>query len=489
MALLVPAGAGGAVGALDYEGCISGEDLVLDDPCLLIPDAAPGGTDSGLDTVESVTVSDDGTSVYAVARADDSIARFKRSGSGALTYKGCISGDDSAGCRALDTASLNGGASGLDDLRALVVSHDGKSAYATAANDDAVARFHRKPSSGKLTFRGCISGETETGPTGSDACALLPSAAPSGTDSGLDHPKSLVLSADGKSLYVGSTEDAAIALFKRDTSNGKLTYQDCITGETQSGPTGSAACAETDEAGSSGNESGLDDPRGLVVARKGRFLLGVSSDDDALFVFDRDIQTGALTPDVCLSGETETVTAGACDGLTDTAGGADSGMDDTRSLAQSPDGKSIYVVSRFDSAIYHILRSEPPECWSADTGAAADSPCHSIGTPTAGGNNTGLGAAESVVISRDGRSLYVSAANDASIARFKRNTNTGALTFKGCISGETESAACEQIPSATSGGLDSGLDFPQFIAISRDGLSLYSSSGSDDAVASFRRNR
>ena len=49
------------------------------------------------------------------------------------------------------------------------------------------------------------------------------------------------MSPDGATLYVVSLEDDAIARFTRNTANGKLAYKGCITGETQSGPAGSAA--------------------------------------------------------------------------------------------------------------------------------------------------------------------------------------------------------------------------------------------------------
>lgn len=492
-ALIGPASASAAVGDLTYKGCISGNTALGPDHCELTAGAASNGTLSGLNSVESVTVSPDGRRVYAAGRDDDSIALFKRDPQrGALTFAGCYTGDSLSGaCDQIPTDTSGGHGSGLDDVRAVAIAPGGKQAYTVSAQDDAVARFKRHVN-GRLEFLDCVTGDTDSGPGGTGACTQLPSAAAGGANSGLDHPKSLVVSPDGKSLYVASTEDTAIVRFKRDTASGELTFKDCVTGETESGSAGSGACTEIDADGGNGDNSGLDDPRGLAVTKDGKTLLGVSSDDDALFVFDR-AGNGALTFDSCFTGESETAAANPdCDTLIATSNGTDSGFDDSRSIAVSRDASSIYLVSRFDAAIVHFQLSGPQgvECYSADTGAAGDDPCISILTPTAGGNNSGFGSPESAVLSHDGRTLYVSSANDAGVAAFKRNLDTGALSFKGCITGEIGvDPPCEGIPEMTANGLNSGLDFPQFIGLSPDDKSLYVAAAGDDAVATFKRKR
>jgi DNA-binding beta-propeller fold protein YncE len=478
-----------AVGDLSYKGCISGESESGPDACKLIPGATSGGGLSGLNAIESVTVSPDGRQVYGIARVDASIAIFKRDRKkGALKYKGCLTGDTTVGaCDQIPTATAGGQASGLDDVRALAIAKGGKSVYAVSANDDAVARFGRD-GKGLLLFKDCLSGDTATGLSGTGACETISSASAGGGNSGLDHPKSLAISADGKSLYLAATEDAAIAQFKRTTGSGALEYEQCVTGETQSGSTGSGACAETDGDGSNGDNSGLDDPRGLALTKKGKQLVGVSSDDDALFAFDRDRDNGDLAFDGCFTGESETVANAGCDASFPTAGGADSGFDDTRSLALGKGGKDIYVVSRFDASVVHFRINGGIECLSADTGAGGGDPCDSIATPAVSGQDTGLQYLESAVLSADGRTLYVSAAADAGVTTFKRNLDTGVLTYKGCITGES-GLPCDEIGDATTGGDNSGLSFPQFIALSPDDKSLYVTASNDDAVARFNRKR
>jgi 6-phosphogluconolactonase (cycloisomerase 2 family) len=506
-AALIAAGLAIASGAkLTYRNCITGE-LESDSACTAIPSATSGGSGSGLNAVESVTVSRDGRWVYAMARQDDSIARFKRARrTGRLTYRDCLTGDiqsDSGACTEIPTASSGGAGSGLDDVRALVISRDGLNAYAVVAgqDDDAVARFSRDPLNGELTFQDCIAGATFSGPgpVGTDACTLLPSASDMGTNSGLDHPKSLTLSRDGKSLYVASTLDAAVARFSVDPTSGELTYRDCITGETQSGPVaggGSGACAATPHATSGGLSSGLADVRGLVVSRDDRWLYGVADDDDAVVRFAR-AHSGKLTFTGCLSGDTNTGPSGsgACRLIGSAAGGgANSGLDDIRSFALSRDGKTAYVASRGDAAISRLHRAVGSgrltftDCISGDldTGGAGSGACRTIANANTDtfGRGSGLGGPESIVLGRDGKGLYVSIAQDAGVARFKRAPRGGRLTYQGCVTGHT-GLPCREIPSATATGGDSGLDLPQFMALSPDGRSLYAGISQDDAVARF----
>src|SRR5262245_56614592 len=137
--------------------------------------------------------------------------------SGDLSYEGCITGETergptpgSAACTAIATAQSGGSGSGLNTPTAAAVSADGSSVYMVGQVDDSVARFNRNPATGDLAYKGCISGDIATGPSGTTACALIPTAVAGGTNSGLDTPGSVAVSADGASLYVSSTGDDAV---------------------------------------------------------------------------------------------------------------------------------------------------------------------------------------------------------------------------------------------------------------------------------------
>src|SRR5438552_4092997 len=97
-----PTLAGAATGDLAYEGCITAETQSGPTPgsaaCDAIAKAQSSGTSSGLNLPSGAALSADGTSLYLVAAADDSVARFNRNpATGDLAYKGCISGDSSTG--------------------------------------------------------------------------------------------------------------------------------------------------------------------------------------------------------------------------------------------------------------------------------------------------------------------------------------------------------------------------------------------------------
>jgi hypothetical protein len=98
-----------------------------------------------------------------------------------------------------------------------------------------------------------------------------------------------------------------------------------------------------------------------------------------------------------------------------------------------------------------------------------------------------------VATSPDGSSLFAASSKDDGIARFDRDPS-GALTYRDCTSGEIESGpspagsgACAKIPSAASGGTNSGLSSPRSLVASPDGTSLYAGARDDDAVARFDR--
>ena len=127
---------------------------------------------------------------------------------GDLSYQGCITGDTAAGptgsnaCAQTSSATLTGTNSGLDALFGLTVSPIGNSAYAASHSDDAIAEFSRNPSTGALTYQGCISGRTET-----VACTRIPTAKSNGLASGLDEPYGIAISPNGAQVYLVAQED------------------------------------------------------------------------------------------------------------------------------------------------------------------------------------------------------------------------------------------------------------------------------------------
>jgi hypothetical protein len=241
-----------------------------------------------------VAVTADGASVYVGSPLDDAIARFDREPTGKLKYRGCLTAETQSGpagsgaCVLLGSSTSFGLNSGLDEPVAFALSADGASLYIGALADDAIARFERDTTNGKLRYKGCLTGETQSGPAGSAACEAIPSVAAAGINSGLDVPIDAVVSADGASLYVGGRDDTAVAHFARNTTSGRLAYRGCVTGETESGSAGSGACKRIASATSGGASSGLDEPQALALSPDDAFLYVVSPQDDAVARFTRE---------------------------------------------------------------------------------------------------------------------------------------------------------------------------------------------------------
>ncbi len=121
--------------------------------CFRDVEAAAGSCTSvqGLDGPHGVTVSPDGSSVYVPSENDDAVVTFRRDApTGQLSYGGCsqdIAVVVSTGCTKVE---------GLDGSRQVDVSPDNGSVYVAAADDDAVVTFRRETGTGALTWSNCI---------------------------------------------------------------------------------------------------------------------------------------------------------------------------------------------------------------------------------------------------------------------------------------------------------------------------------------------
>ena len=189
----------------------------------------------GLDFAQSVTVSPDGKHLYAAGLLDNAVAVFSRdSTTGALTFVE-IQRDG------------RGGVDGLDEARSVTVSPDGKHLYAAGEDDDAVAVFSRSSTTGALTFV-----EVQKDGVG-------------GVD-GLFRAISVTVSPDGSHLYAAGGGDGAVAVFRRDSTTGALTF------------------VEVQRDGVGGVD-GLLGARSVTVSPDGKHLYAASQLDNAVAVF------------------------------------------------------------------------------------------------------------------------------------------------------------------------------------------------------------
>jgi DNA-binding beta-propeller fold protein YncE len=252
-------------------------------PCrLVIPETGPSNR-SGLLAPSWLAISPDGTSLYVTSSGGSTIGEFRRGRrNGALTYDGCLSAaprvraDDP--CRHISRRTKPNYINAIEGLHEIAVTPDGTGVYGVSPFDNAVFAFTRNPVSGRLSFSSCLTGEREPARTGSGPCATLAGAKGNGDGSGLDGPRGLAISEDGRSLFVGAPHDAAIARF-RLTPGGGLHWLGCLTSRRKAlGP-----CARAHAKGGGPQRLGL---RGLdSLAVVGHDVYAAAGEDTSLSRF------------------------------------------------------------------------------------------------------------------------------------------------------------------------------------------------------------
>jgi len=244
---------------------------------------------------------------------------------------------------------------------------------------------------------------------------------------GLSLAQDLDVSPDGKHVYIASEGDSAVGIFSREATTGALTYLGLVK-------------EGFDVVG------GLSGANDVVVSPDGKHVYAAGSGDDAIVVFSRDAMTGGLT---------------LVEVKKDGVGGV-SGLGNPHSPALSPDGAHLYVAC-FGSTVAIFARD-------AGTGALTF-----LGFEEDGQDGvTGIGGAQAVVVSPDGKDVYVAGDTSDAVAAFRRDAGTGLLTF---VEAEVDNVA----------GVD-GLASPFDLAIAPDGGHVYVPGAADHAIAVFARN-
>ena len=262
---------------------------------------------------------------------------------------------------------------------------------------------------------------------------------------------------------------------------------DCI----QDGPGG---CGVTTAAG-------LDAAQDVVISPDGNNAYATAFFDDSVAEFSVNASGGLqqiADPSECISDD--------ADGLggappIDPACQSGVGLDQASGIAISPDGLTVYVASRGDSAVAAFARDPSTGVLSQLSGTSA---CRSddgdgdgmVNTPfdPACASGIGLGTAFDVAVSPDGENVYV-ASFSQSVAAFARDTNVagaplGSLTqlagADACITDMGFNTSCTSVNPGQSIG--HGIMSPAGIDVTADGAHLYVASVNDDALASFTRN-
>lgn len=237
---------------------------------------------------DKLVVSPNGLNVYVVGHHGNSIIVLNRDASTGEVAQpagtdGCISNTGSSGdCEDGKAMNLPEG---------IAISPDGETVVMSSRNDE-ISIFQRNLTTGLLDqaagVEGCYS------ETGADSGSGTPDACQDGValDTGSPHVKSPAFSPDGENLYVPTSDSNAVAIFDRNTTTGELDQK-----------AGTAGCiSESGTGGLCQDGKGLTDAFEADASSDGR---SVYAGGQAIAVFDRDPDTGALTqkadPEGCVS--------------------------------------------------------------------------------------------------------------------------------------------------------------------------------------------
>ena len=299
-----------------------------------------------------------------------------------------------------------------------------------------------------------------TQPGGTAGCISETGAGPCANGHGLFVPFSVAVSPDGNSVYAASYNSKAVVRLDRNPTTGAITQ-----------PSGAAGCVSETGAGPCANGHGLFGAQAVAVSPDGTSVYVAASSSDAVARFDRDTTTGAITQPAGTAGCISETGAGPCaDGH---------GLDGPLSVTVSPDGKSVYVASSTSDAVARLNRDTTTGAIGQPAGTAG---CVSeTGTGTCGDGHA-LVTPYSVAVSADGKSVYLTSNGSNAVARFVRNTTTGAITqpagTAGCVS-ETAAGPCAD---------GHALNAPHSVVASPDGKSVYVASYDSSAVTRLDRN-
>ncbi len=331
---------------------------------------------------------------------------------------------------------------------------------------------------GEIGFDNCLASEASAGTAG---CLDL---APSGSAGPLDGAESVAVSPDNRSVYVASFDGDSISHFNRDPGSGDLVYQGCLANETTT-----SLCFDLAPAGPGGP---LDGPISVAVSPDNRSVYVASNVSDSVTHFTRSLGAGdygQLQVQGCLAND-------AAVGCVDLGpAGATGPLDLASSVAVSPDNRSVYATAYGSNTVIHFTRSIEAGDYGffyfqgcvASEAVGGTAGCLDLAPAGLGGP---LGAAGSVAVSPDNRSLYVAAYGSNAVTHFTRSIapgDYGYFYFQGCLANEAddETAGCGDLGPAGAGG---PLTQATSVAVSPDNRSLYVGSYTSNAVTHFSRS-
>jgi 6-phosphogluconolactonase (cycloisomerase 2 family) len=501
-------GASAAGGGLRFVECLSAQRPERGEPqtaraggCNLTPSASIEEEGTGIDYLSALTASPDGRSLYAVSGRDDSIAAFSARPlrmTQCLTTNAHLRRRGKRPCQLLPHSGTEDVDSGLNGVRFVAVSPDGRDVY-TTSGDDSIATFARAPS-GRLAFAGCITGDlTKFGSAANGSCQPIPGATQSlgGTFSGLGDPRGLAISPDGRFVYVALGAESGIATLAR-AADGSLQFVGCVRGTSFSSIQGAESpCAlVAPEGADNPNYSGLASPTRLAISADGTSLYAVSPKGSAIAEFRLDPLTGTPTFSGCLAAANRgTGPDDPCRYVPQANGiGVDTAMDEMREIAIAPDGTGLYGISAYDDAVAGFARDPATgrltfaSCIAAENGRGKEfnlpDPCaRRVPSTSPDAHGSGLTAPHGLAIS--GRNLFVASRGDSAVDRF-RLTPGGGLRLAGCVTdGDGQASRCTRARGLGGKPQYFGHGFGDFDSVAAAGHDVYAGIGDAVTISRF----
>ncbi len=353
----------------------------------------------------SLAVSPDGKNVYVTGTEKHAVVELERNEeTGLLTPmnggKACISEESGGECEIKE-------AKGLNEPYGVTVSPDGENVYVTAVQGEAIAEFSRGfPEGGPPGVLTPIAGQECIGGA-SSGC-------PINTVNGMLEPIGIVVSPDGKNVYVaagaGNSQGAVLAFKREAGALEQLPGEEGCVSETIAG------CRAV---------TALQGSEDLAISADGENVYATSGPKNALVELKRSSSSGALEqlagPDNCVT--TETIA-----GCTTV-----SSVGDTRGVAISPHGEDVYVASAAENGVAAFSRGLEGALTPLTGFECITSDPSGCGTHN---NLLGLAEARRLAVSPDGTNLYVAGQSAGSIVELAR-TITPTVTSVNVRSGST----------------------------------------------------
>jgi DNA-binding beta-propeller fold protein YncE len=287
---------------------------------------------------------------------------------------------------------------------------------------------------------------------------------------GLKWPDTLVVSPDGKNVYVGDFAGSGVISLSRAGAAGALTQL-----------SGTAGCIT--EAGEEGCAKGfeMNHIEGIAINPSGKTVYAAAPFSSAIDVLQREASTGTLTQ---ATNGTGCITVEAVSGCAQ--GYQFAGVN---ALVVSPDNGNVYATSLTSNSVTMFRPTEGgglaqparPEGENIPGGLGNPEGCLVYLRSPGCSFGRAIKAPEGLALSPDAINLYVTAFETGAMDVLDRNLKSGAVTQK---PGER---GCLASPKVGGCALGRATGLTGSVVVSPDGKNVYSTSQQSSAVDVFRR--